>query len=357
MRVWLNSHVNAPNVGFSTLLEALHKWMRLDPRFDLLHEPYEAEIELYIGQPYDCFERYWKRPGQFTENPYKELRRGIFTMFEAPEIPPQWVGNLQRGFDFVVVPSQWCKETFTAAGVALPIYVAQLGIDPDEWAPPTRKPEHPTFNVLWQGTLVGDRKGGEIVEKVFDEISRPDWRLILKENPTYSKNGRTEIKLWIPHKGNYRKKKIFVPCRRWELLKMYDFMDIAVNPTRGEGFGLIPLEQAAAGLPVAVSQSSGCLEYADCGAFLPIACPKKDGFEFVGQICSMDLPSEEDVAKWMLWTYENRAEAREFGRQASEQVRRDWTWARTMDALYFALDAESNYTDVKEENALLAANG
>lgn len=324
--------------------------MRLDPRFELMHEPYEAEIELYIGQPYDSFEKYWKRP-------HEGLRRGIFTMFEAPEIPPQWVENLRRGFDFVIVPSAWCKETFAAAGVDLPVYVAQLGIDPEEWVPPKRKPEHPTFNVLWQGTLVGDRKGGEIVEKVFDEISRPDWRLILKENPTYSKNGRTQIALWIPNEGNYRKKKIFIPFRRYELLRMYDFMDIAVNPTRGEGFGLIPLEQAAAGLPVAVSKSSGCLEYATTTAFLPIECPQKDAFEFIRQICSMDLPSEEDVAKWMLWAYENREESREFGREASEYVRRNWTWGRTMDALYFALDAESNYSDVKEENALLATAG
>jgi len=348
LKVWLNSHVNAANVGFATLLDALHKFMRKDGRFDVLHEPYDAEIELYVGQPYDCFEKYWRRPEQ------NRLKRGIFTMFEAPEIPPQWTANLKAGFDFVVVPSHWCKETFAAAKVDLPIYVARLGIDPDEWRPPATKPNHPTFNVLWQGTLVGDRKGGDIVEKVFDEIARDDWRLFMKENPSYSKYGRTTISLAFGR--GYKKRKYFVPFRRWELLRMYDFTDIAVNPTRGEGFGLIPLEQAAAGLPVAVSQSSGCLEFCDSGAFLPIACPGKDAFEFVGQICQMDLPDENDVARWLLWAYENREEARNFGLAASTLICKEWTWVKTMDALSEILSLETEIIK-KEENDLVAALG
>lgn len=329
IKVWLNSHVNAQNVGFSTMLESLHKFMRLDSRFDLLHEPYDAEIELYVGQPFDCFSQFWKAGNG------RKLRRGIFTMFEAPKLPPQWPLNLNAGFDFVVVPSRWCKQVFEAEGVTIPIHIAQLGIDPDEWMPPRVKPEHPTFNVVWVGTLLGDRKGGDIVEKVFAEIARPDWRLIIKCNPSYSKFGGTVIRL------SYKQTRYaMAPMKRYELLRMYDFCDVAVFPTRGEGFGLIGMEQAACGLPVIHSRSSGCMEFIDCGAFLPVNCDKED-FEFVQRILPMDAPREDEIAKWLLWVYENREEAHTFGLKASEIIRRDWTWGKTCDRLADILTIET----------------
>lgn len=355
LKVFLNSHVNAPQVGFGTLLSALHKFMRLDPRFDLHHEPYDAQVELYVGQPYDCFERYWK-PGNG-----KRLRRGIFTMFEAPKLPPRWPINLRENFDFVVVPSHWCLEVFRSEGVDIPIYVAQLGIDPDQWLPPKQKPAKPMpdgsgeyFSILWQGTLVGDRKGGDIVAKVFDELVEKhnfkNWRLFLKCNPSYSKYGGTTIMLSFGK--NWNKKQILMPMRRYELLRMMDFMDIAVFPTRGEGFGLIPIEQAAAGLPVILSRSSGCLDFVECGAFLPVDCGKET-FEFVQRILEMDAPREDQIAEHLLWAYENRQEAREFGRKASEIVRRDWTWHKTCDQLAGILALEIGLTK-EMTNAQLA---
>jgi len=329
LKVFLNSHVNAPQVGFGTLLAALQKFMRLDVRFDLRHEGHDADVELYVGQPFDCFERYWK-PGNG-----KKLRRGIFTMFEAPKLPPQWPRNLKEGFDFVVVPSRWCAEVFKTDGVDLPIYIVPLGVDPEEWAPPRVRPEHPTFNVIWVGTLFGDRKGGEIVERVFDKIARPDWRLIMKCNPSYSKFGGTVIKLsWG------QKRYALMPMQRHELLRMYDFGDVAVFPTRGEGFGLIPLEQAAAGLPVILSRSSGCLDFVDNGAFLPVNCGKED-FLFVERILPMDAPNEAEIAEHLVWCYENREKARAFGLKASKIVRGDWSWYRTMDALADFLTLEA----------------
>lgn len=343
LKVFLNSHVNAHQVGFGVMLANLHKFMDFDARFDLLHEPYDADVELYVGQPFDCFSRYWK-PGNG-----KKLRRGLFTMFEAPKLPPRWPVNIRENFDFVVVPSYWCHEVFRSEGVDIPIYVAQLGIDPDEWMPPAAWPNKPMpdgtterFHVLWRGTLVGDRKGGDIVMKVFDDLveryNLTNWRLFLKCNPSYSKMGGTRIMLTFGRDWN--KKQYTVSMQPYELRRMMRFMDVSVFPTRGEGFGLIPVEEAACGLPVILSRSSGCLDFVDCGAFLPVNCDKEE-FLFVERFLEMDAPRESEIAERLMWCYQNREKARAFGLAASEIVRREWTWRRTCDQLAGILKLET----------------
>lgn len=329
--------------------------MDLDPRFDLQHENYDAKVELYVGQPFDCFNRYWK-----TGNGRK-LHRGIFTMFEAPKLPPRWPINIQENFDFVVVPSAWCKKVFEAEGITLPIYVAQLGIDPDEWMPPKTWPQKPMpdgtgeyWNVFWQGTLVYDRKGGDIVMEVFDDLveryNLKSWRLFLKCNPSYSKIGGTTIMLSFGK--NWNKKQYTVSMQPYEMRRMLRFMDVSVFPTRGEGFGLIGMEHGSCGLPVIHSRSSGCLEYVDCGAFLPVSCDKEE-FLFVERFLEMDAPRKSEIADHLMWCYKNREEARVFGLKASEIIRRDWTWRRTISQLADILTIETGALSLTAEREMV----
>lgn len=344
LKLALTTTVDNRYVGYGSVLDNLHRELRRSRSARILHEPDGADIEVHLGQPYPMFARSWRRSSKSPPI------RGIFTMFEAPILPGGWAEAINAEFDFCIVPSLWCADIFANCGVRLPIYVVPLGVDPTVFAPPLQRERHDDFFVLWQGNTVGDRKGGDILQEVFEEIAGADWKLIQKTNPSYSKFLTTVILPWF---GQHQKKLFHKHMRPDELLWLYDNCDVAVYPTRGEGFGLIPLEQAAAGLPVILSRSSGCLEFCDSGAFKTLECDKIK-IEFAGAVQEMDDPNRDEIARHLIWCYEHREEARAFGLRASEIIRRDWTWQRTAKVFLEVVEMELSKTTTEVRDAELA---
>ena len=108
--------------------------------------------------------------------------------------------------------------------------------------------------------------------------------------------------------------------------------DISVNPTRGEGFGLIPLEHMATGLPVLVSNNSGCKEYVNDYYNIPIRCNL--GQAYFGPEYGLDeIPDYTDMKDEIQRAYEHRADIKKLGKQASEWVHREWNWDKATDKL------------------------
>jgi len=218
---------------------------------DLTDDPERADVEVYYGlpssSPLHC--RLWR-----------ERHSDVFvfyTMFEVVPIPPDWVDVIMgrnpsaRAADAVFVPSAWCKEAFRGSGVSCPIYVVPHGVDPQEF-PFIKRPEQTPLTAIWQGANPNDRKGRTIVERA---IRGTGINLIEKWIPArnqYSEGG-PGAKIW----------RIGKKLSRPEMLEILGHADISVNPTGGEGFGLIPLEHAATGLPVILTGWSGENEYAD----------------------------------------------------------------------------------------------
>ena len=133
-----------------------------------------------------------------------------------------------------------------------------------------------------------------------------------------------------------------------------------VYPSRGEGFGITPLEAMATGLPAIVPNAHGISEYFNKDYMIEV---KVDHMEpglynkFKGQdVGDMVVVSVEDLRKQMRYAYNHQREMKELGKKASEYVKK-YTYKRTAKQLAKILNkwesadiqkrAESKFLDVE----------
>mgnify|MGYP003557183731 FL=1 len=255
------------------------------------------------------------------EAPY----RIIYTMFESTKIPDNWLDYLNAA-DEVWVPSKWNQEVFAKEGVKTT--VVPLGYDEEAFKFIERKEarkERRPFTFLHYNAF-NIRKGFTEVWKAFTaefEKTEPV-KLILKTTLNHSPLPIT--------KGEYPN--IEVIYGRLPENELYDIMkrsDCFVFPSRGEGFGMTPLEAMATGLPAIIPNAHGISQYFDEKYMYEVKiaemCPAlysryKD--MDVGQMYVSDV---KDLRKKMRWVVEHQPAALEMGKKGSEYVK-GWTYSK-----------------------------
>jgi glycosyltransferase involved in cell wall biosynthesis len=259
-----------------------------------------------------------------------------FTMFETNKLPSGMTmknGNpyagmtgdvsdiINQSIDLLFVPCEHNKQLFRSSGVKIPIEVVHLGID-SEMYPYIDRPERKTFTYLMTGTITG-RKNPFSVMKAFSELfaGRKDVELIIKTKQGTMPN--------IKFRGvNIKIIDKFVSSE--EMLEYYKKADCFVFPSRGEGFGLPPLEAMATGLPTIIADNTGMSEYADdkyCYVIRKNKLVKANNFPKIwGDVGSFYNPDYDELVESMRYVYENKDEAKEKGRQASKWVHQSWNY-------------------------------
>lgn len=302
----MNIHFHTPAQipgGFRRAHESLSK--ALKNRFDvMLVESYQdMDFQVSWTQPYDTdkFRPYYKR---------KCSKQVIYTTFESEIVPDGWVDviNSREG---LFTTSQWCKKIFEREGVKVSIDVIPHGIDVNEFPYLMRDWDLP-FTFIWQGMHPDDRKGGNLVLRAFEKLNLKDARLVMKWVPLlspryYEKNKRIErvAAIWSQEK----------------MLSVLSQCHCSVNPTGAEGFGLIPLEHMATGLPAIVTNWSGCADYIDSMYCYPLDIRGVNG---QGR-AEIDF---DRLCELMEYCYNNRDSIMAKGRIASLLIHKAWTWER-----------------------------
>jgi len=221
-------------------------------------DPTEADFRVHCNLPWHHNPKDLKKDG---------LPLIHYTMYESTKVPKSWVKYLNKNVDIVLVPSLWCKKVFIKSGVKKPIHVLSLCYDSDKIKYVKKQNNLGSYVFLWQGVVFdsGGRKGLDVVKKAFLELKRDcmigsDAKLVLKVKPWKDKpveidgieNGQGVV---------YLQRNL----SREQLENLYKKVDCCINPTHGEGFGLIPLEQMAMGKPVIVTDwSMPYLEHDHC---------------------------------------------------------------------------------------------
>lgn len=229
----------------------------------LVQDPDEADFRIYCNLP-------WHHdPESLKTNGLPIL---AYTMYETSRVPASWVKFLNQHVSVVCVPSHWTKEVFEGSGVKRPIFVLSLGVDEERFrvAVPKTKSEG-QYVFIWQGVALdyGGRKGVDLALDAFKQLRKErrlgeDARLIVKFRP-YEKRNFTMDHVETPSGVIYVQRNMTDA----EIRTLYENVDCCINPTHGEGFGLIPLEQMAMGKPVLVTDWS--MDYVQSGVCIPLA--------------------------------------------------------------------------------------
>jgi hypothetical protein len=224
----------------------------------------KAMPDLFVDNPAEADYRFYSNipiPPSKKDLLASGLPIFYYTMFETTLIPKVWIKFLNKYVSIVGVPSEFCRKVFIASGLKKPISVMSLGISIDEITDSSKISKSKEYNFMWQGMAMdgeGSHKGADSARNAFLELKKDglleNATLVMKTRFTDSKlNSSIEIKDYTFQNGI---RLIQTDLPRNELIDLYNSVDCCINTTRGEGFGLIPLEQMAMGKPVIVTGHS-----------------------------------------------------------------------------------------------------
>lgn len=260
-------------------------------------------------------------PPDMVKGWYEGQRTACLTMWETTLVPPRYT-RLLRMFDRVIVPCPWNAELF--APYHHDIKVIPLGIDVDLW-----QPQDVVVNDRFRFITGGSgwkRKGIGQVIQAFRDANLPDSELLIKVTPDL---------LDDPKQYDFGPN-IHVVKKRMSLTEERDFYataDCFVSATRGEGFGMIPLQNLALGNRVIAPNHTGHEWFADLFDYSVGWHYSKAEMQYFSDIGDWFEPNHDELVDAMKAVYAaGRLPAWE-RLNRWEQVEERFTWDRAADAL------------------------
>lgn len=194
-----------------------------------------AKVQIHMSQPawYEFFK------GQYKIG---------FTPWESSELPEGWREDFNT-LDELWTPSPLVARWFEEAGVTVPIFVYEHGIPP-EWVPVQRNLTGP-IKFLHVGEPA-PRKGGQMAYEafldVFGKSNEATFTIKAHTNSGIREFDKEGSIIGIPddRPGVNVIREILSGS---DLINLFNNHDCLVYPGYGEGYGLIPLQGIASGLP------------------------------------------------------------------------------------------------------------
>lgn len=288
-------------------------------QFDAKSYPDKEFDEYKKSTDPDCIVIQYRQPGQFR----RKMAQRIFgyTPWETTKIPASWVPKMNE-LEVMFTTCEQNKQAFIDSGVKVPIYIYSHGIDPIQY-PYIDRPKDSCFVFGTFGRL-SVRKGTDLVIRAFKEEfkTEQDVALILKSSDAIIPFGSLNDQRIIPIGQVYNHQE------KSDLLAK---MDCLVFPSRGEGFGLPPLEAMATGLACIMTNWSGLKEFGDKKDTMLLDYKMVPAENFTKDIYKEECgdwaePDFEQLKKYMRWAYEHREQVKEMGKKASQRVHKDWNW-------------------------------
>lgn len=280
--------------------------------FDTRIKDNSAPIGISMGFPADY---------KFAPHQYKIG----YTAWESTELKDGW---LERMFmcDEVWATSSWTANVFKEKLGREDIHVYPHGIDVD-WKPKKRKRKD-VFRFLHIGEPQL-RKNGQLVVDAFIELfgNDPNYQLIMKcsnINSTRIFNEDGTI-AGGPDAKYSNIKMITIPLKHSQMVELYWKSDAMVYPTTGEGFGFIPLQAIATGMPVASTT-----EWAEYKDYITVPVPAKLSPSIYPQLHPGEIynVTKDDVKKSLIELVENYDQHAKNTFKNSFKVHEEYDWNR-----------------------------
>jgi glycosyltransferase involved in cell wall biosynthesis len=302
-----------------------------------------APVSLNLGNPrallqahrYGGHQKHWLLLAPNSEG----LPHGFAEALSAPsEVLPK--GMLTGG---LLTPSHW------AAGVLAPyfpehrILVAPHGVSPVHRVDAVARDFVRTsyadgyFRVLHMTSTDAERKGTKLLLRAWADLKRkrllPE-RAILFVFMNPIALGRVR---WWCRELELTEKDVTV-CAGFTtgqdgVAELYSAMHVVCQPSRAEGFGLVPLEALACGVPVVATAGTGHTEYVGSdlfssevpGGFMPvIAWPPTSIDDYPGAVAPR--VEAEDIGTALKDTYDDWRMLARIAERAAPELAEKWDW-------------------------------
>ena len=187
-----------------------------------------------------------------------EKKIGYF-MFESSKCPPDWE-RYMRELDVIITPSKFARDIFYNQ-FGIDSVVIPHGVDTDIYTYQSR-PNNRIFKLLHYNAF-DFRKGFDIVVDAFTQEFGQE-ELVTLTVKAYSGGNYPYSNLSIDT--------IIEDYNKDQLLELLGSHDCFIFPSRGEGFGMTPLEAMNTGMPVIIPNAHGIAEYFDDRYCYEIEC-------------------------------------------------------------------------------------
>lgn len=291
--------------------------------------PHDAEREngRTYGQAHVCC---WVSVPSHARGWWRSQYPVMFTMWEAMKLPPTFRASLHE-FPLVIVPSHQNVELFSEYHDN--VQMIPLGVDPDTWQYRLRSEPQAFFNFMVAGS--GPRKGNDLVHKAFRKLwGKPgSWP---RESPI------PKLTIKTPRGEDFYGERIEIVSGRLpahQEVLLYEQAHCYVQPSRGEGFGLQPLQAMAQGCPTILTAAHGHDSFCHLGYGIG-ARPEPAAYFIYGDAGDWWEPDFDQLCERMKWVYENWEEAREFARDSAGVIAEEFTWANTAQRFVAAIGPE-----------------
>lgn len=233
--------------GYNRITKHFNQFSYRNKKMRAVQNSPEAPIQMFYMEPewYNQKEMIDLRPKgyqKFYDHQYKIYG----THLEATKVWPHWI-NTMNAADEIWVGNFFARDAVVNSGVTTPTYVFEHGID-DMWKP-KRRGQNKKIRFLHVDSD-SPRKRADLVEKAFLELFKDsnDVEITFKHHGAVRTPEFSVSDLFNTKKdGNITR--IYQTLSQDDMVKLFHDHDILVYPSEGEGFGFIPLQALATGMP------------------------------------------------------------------------------------------------------------
>jgi glycosyltransferase involved in cell wall biosynthesis len=336
--------------GYYKMLEHFPNFSYKGDNLQVADNSPHSAVQMFYMEP----ERYlipsmvdMRQPGfkKFYNHQYKILG----THLEATKVWSHWIDSM-NSVDEIWVGNYFARDAVLNSGVKTPTYVFEHGID-SMWKPRMRgKNGKVKFLHVDSGS---PRKRADLVEKAFKDAfgNNPNAQLTLKYRP-----GEISIDIGIGiglsnlldnDFASSNIVKIDQMLSQEEMIQLYYDHDVLVYPSEGEGFGFIPLQALASGMPV-ISTSRWCSyeKYLGDNIIESTIGPTKSTGYFEGEVVLLDYDS---LVHLMKNAYENIDSQCNYYFNQADDVYAEYNWQTRCDSMLTSF-IERVGVDLLDEN-------
>jgi glycosyltransferase involved in cell wall biosynthesis len=252
------------------------------------------------------------------------------TMWEATRLPESFRETMHE-FETMIVPSIQNLELFSKFHDN--VKLVPLGVDPERWHYQERQKPGQFFDFLIAGS--GPRKGTDLAHLAFRKLwgkagswgTGPIPRLVMK-NPRgeYFHGERIEV--------------VGGRISAEAEVDLYARAHCYLQPSRGEGFGLQPLQALAQGCPTILTDAHGHEIFAHLGYGLSTSMSPSAYFIY-GDAGEWWEPSFSQLCEYMEFVYHNYPAACAEAKESAEFIAKTFTWKNTAEKFIEAIGKEA----------------